>query len=204
MAEQALTVVALIERSRGNREVLGDLLERYRSYLVLVSRQQMNPKVAVRCSASDIVQETFAEAYLGFERFSGSTEAQFSAWLGRIHQHNLSDAARKHLLATGRDAQREQHVERPQGGASFTWMDVAADEETPSSRVIAGERALRLAEELFALPEGQREAVRLRHLEGFTLAEIAKTMNRSPQAVAGLIKRGLRALRQNMSEDIWL
>ncbi|NUQ64068.1 MAG: sigma-70 family RNA polymerase sigma factor [Pirellulales bacterium] len=204
MAEkQALSIRELIEQARADPAALGDLLERYRSYLLLISRQQINPKIAMRSSPSDIVQESFAEAYRGFERFTGSAEPEFSAWLGRIHQHNLDDAARKHLLAKRRDAAQEKPLYSRDGSASFTWREIAADQQTPSDRVIAGEKALRLAEMLTSLPDAQREAVRMRHLEGLTLAEIAEGMERSLEAVAGLLKRGLKTLREKMSEESW-
>ena len=89
------------------------------------------------------------------------------------------------------------------GSASFAWREVAADQETPSDRIIAGEKALRLAEILLSLSDRQREAIRLRHLEGLAVTEIADQMDLSLQAVAGLLKRGLRELRQKMSEDSW-
>jgi RNA polymerase sigma-70 factor (ECF subfamily) len=172
--------------------------------LLLVSRQQINPKVAVRCSPSDIVQETIAEACRGFDRFSGALEAEFSAWLRKIHQHKLDDAARRHLLAKRRDAAQEKRLYSPSGSASFTWQDITADQESASEQVIAGEKALRLAETLASLPDAQREAIRLRHLEGLPVAEIAERMERSLPAVAGLLKRGLEALRRSMSESSWL
>jgi RNA polymerase sigma-70 factor (ECF subfamily) len=49
-----------------------------------------------------------------------------------------------------------------------------------------------------SLPEMQREAVRLRHLEGCSVDDIADRLGRSPTAAAGLIKRGLETLRKRM------
>jgi RNA polymerase sigma-70 factor (ECF subfamily) len=49
-----------------------------------------------------------------------------------------------------------------------------------------------------ALPDDQREAVRLRHLEGWALADIAQHLGRTPAATAGLIKRGMQALRRQL------
>jgi RNA polymerase sigma-70 factor (ECF subfamily) len=203
MAEQTATIEVLIQKARIRPEALGDLLERYRPYLLLVSQQRMNPKVAVRCSPSDVVQETVTEACRDFGKFTGSAEVEFSAWLGRIHRHNLDDAARKHLLTERRAADKEEPLGEPLGTASITWRDIAADEPTPSDRIVAGEKALRLAALLTSLPDPQQEAIRLRHLEGLPVAEIAARMGRSLQAVAGLLKRGLQALRQKMSEESW-
>jgi RNA polymerase sigma-70 factor (ECF subfamily) len=60
-----------------------------------------------------------------------------------------------------------------------------------------GEAAARLAEAIESLPEDQREAIRLRHLEGWTLEQLAVRFGRSESAVAGLLKRGLRGLRHH-------
>ena len=63
------------------------------------------------------------------------------------------------------------------------------------------EEAIRLARALVTLPEDQREAVRLRHLEGWSLAEISAHFNRTPAATAGLIKRGMQKLREKLGAD---
>ena len=65
-------------------------------------------------------------------------------------------------------------------------------------RLDRGEEAERLSQALTALPDDQREAVRLRHLEGWALADVARHLGRTPAATAGLIKRGMQALRRQM------
>ena len=63
-----------------------------------------------------------------------------------------------------------------------------------------GELAVRLAVEIEKLPSDQREAVRLRHLEGWSLKNLAGHFHRSESAVAGLLKRGLRGLREQLAD----
>jgi RNA polymerase sigma-70 factor (ECF subfamily) len=46
------------------------------------------------------------------------------------------------------------------------------------------------------LPDAQREALVLQHWHGLKLAEIGERLERSPEAVAGLLKRGLKRLRE--------
>ena len=67
-----------------------------------------------------------------------------------------------------------------------------------SSRFHWDLRPNRLTEALATLPVNQQEAIRLRHLEAWPLARIAGHLGRTPAATAGLIKRGMRALRQSM------
>ena len=51
------------------------------------------------------------------------------------------------------------------------WL--AAEQSSPSQRALRKEYSVRLAAALAQLPEPQREAVALRHLEGWSLADIA-------------------------------
>ncbi|MGO9114525.1 MAG: RNA polymerase sigma factor [Thermoguttaceae bacterium] len=60
-----------------------------------------------------------------------------------------------------------------------------------------------LAEILLSLPEVQRRAICLRHMEGLKLDAIAEELGRSVGAVVGLIDRGLTVLRKTMSEQSW-
>jgi RNA polymerase sigma factor, sigma-70 family len=126
-------------------------------------------------------------------QFDGGNEGQFIAWLRTIHEHNIQDAIRGHLKTAKRAAGREIALDAEQLAAQLR-------ASSPSQRVLVGESAARLAAALQDLPGDQREAVRLRYLEGRSLAEIAKRTSRSVVAAAGLVKRGLIQLRKSMQE----
>jgi RNA polymerase sigma-70 factor (ECF subfamily) len=89
---------------------------------------------------------------------------------------------------------RKADLEEPLDGEPHLAM-----ESSPSQRVLAGEQAVLLAQSLEELPADQREAVRLRFLEGCSLAEIAERLSRSREAAAGLLKRGLFQLRSRLT-----
>jgi RNA polymerase sigma-70 factor (ECF subfamily) len=55
-------------------------------------------------------------------------------------------------------------------------------------------RAEALQEALMQLPDRQRQAVVLRHIEGLSNPEIAQIMDIGPRAVESLTARGKRAL----------
>ena len=63
-----------------------------------------------------------------------------------------------------------------------------------AARMIAADRALALEAALAALPERQRQAVILRHLEGLSNPEIAEVMEIGVEAVESLVARGKRGL----------
>src|SRR5262249_34000449 len=76
------------------------------------------------------------------------------------------------------------------------WL--VADEATPSQQAERNEQLLRLAETLATLPEIQREVLLLRHCQGWSLADISKHLGRTRAAVASLLRRGLKQLRQHL------
>ena len=63
------------------------------------------------------------------------------------------------------------------------------------------EQLLRLTAALVRLPDAQREAVILHHLQGMTLPTVAARLGRSEPAVAGLLHRGLKKLRELLRES---
>jgi RNA polymerase sigma-70 factor (ECF subfamily) len=203
MARETTSIEALIAQARAAPEVFGELLQRYRPYLNLVASQRIDPRIVRRVCEADLVQQTLAEAAARFGTFRGGTEAEFSAWIQTILSHVLEDVVRVHVLAAKRSVTRERPLYYEEGSASFYWFDFTADETTPSKVLIRGERALRLAKCVEALPGRQGTAIRLRFFEGMKVRQIAETMSLSRAAVAGLLKRGLRILRDTMNEDSW-
>ena len=103
----------LIRTARQNGPAgVGVLMERYRTYLKLLVRPQIDPQLQTRVNPSDVVQDTFLEAFRDFGCFRGSTEAEFLAWLRTILVNNLSRLVERHLLAQKRDARREVSLDR--------------------------------------------------------------------------------------------
>jgi len=73
-----------------------------------------------------------------------------------------------------------------------------ADRRTPSQSVDAHDAFSRVCNALTELPELQREAILLKHFEGFTLEEAGEKLGKTPVAVASLLRRGLSTMRQRM------
>lgn len=187
---------------RGDARAQGRLLEKYRAYLRILAEHAIGPVLKKRSDASDIVQQTYLDAVRDIERFRGTTEAEFSGWIKQILLRNIANLVRDNRAAK-RDVQRDQHLYGPDGSASISWFQPQADDPSPSQIVMRGEAAIRLCVVLDGLPPDQREAVRLRHIEGWPLLQIATHLDRSTVAAAGLIKRGLQTLRRQLAEESW-
>src|SRR5262245_40213937 len=184
---------------QGDREAVGRLLEAQRAALRRLAERQLKGRVAVRVDASDVVQQTFLEAFRSFPQFAGRDARALVAWLQGILDHKIAGAIRDHTLLQKRSVVRERSLDDSGEGGAPLKGELDAGLSSPSQKVMRGEDAARLSRALTALPDDQREAVRLRHLEGWALDDIARHLGRSPAATAGLIKRGLQALRRQMN-----
>jgi RNA polymerase sigma-70 factor (ECF subfamily) len=175
-------------------------VRRWRDYLTMLARVQLDPGLRGKIDLSGVVQQTVLEAYQKRPELKVVSPAQELAWLRRILANNLADELRK--LATGkRDLARERSLEAALAESSARlegWL--AADQSSPSQRAERNEEALRLAAALEQLPEAQREALVLQHWHGWSLTRIAEHLGRTRAAVAGLIKRGLHQLRAQLQE----
>lgn len=189
----------LLERAiAGDRKALGSLLERHRSYLVILASRELDPLVSSRMSGSDVAQQTHLEAIEGFDNFRGRTPQEFMAWLKQILSNNLVEATRVHLQAQKRSVRKEHRIANSSQDRAGVPFGVASSESSPSSRAMRGERAVQLAQWMQALPQDQFESIRLRYIEGWSVTRIAEKLDRSESAVAGLLKRGLQGLRKQM------
>ena len=123
-----------------------------------------------------------------------------AAWLRQILARQWANLVRDQGRQK-RDVSRQRSLEAAlEESASRLEIFLAAEGSSPSQKAVRNEEAVCLAEALAALPEAQREAVVLHHLQHLSLDAVAQLLDRTPAAVAGLIKRGLRELRLRFTE----
>ena len=109
-------------------------------------------------------------------------EAKVSTWLYRVTANLATDRLRKR-----------------RGVALDSVPEPEDDAQGAASLLQDKARAAALQRALAALPDRQRQAVVLRHLEGLGNPEIAGIMDISAEAVESLIARGKRALSAALS-----
>jgi RNA polymerase sigma-70 factor (ECF subfamily) len=173
-------------------------LESFRDYLRLLARIQLAPALRGKLDPSDLVQQTLLKAHLALGQFRGRSTAELASWLRQILARTLANATREHGRER-RDVALERSLERSleQSSARLeAWL--IAEHSSPSHRAERNEQAYLLTRALATLPEAQREALLLKHCQGWTLAEIGRHLDRSPTAVASLLQRGLKQLREHL------
>ncbi|WP_179381432.1 sigma-70 family RNA polymerase sigma factor [Jannaschia marina] len=131
-----------------------------------------------RALAEDIVQEAFLRLWGRAREWEVDGAAQVSTWLGRVAANLAIDAHRRNRRTTA---------------LSDGWD---AEDTTPGveARMIRAERLSALDAALRALSERQRQAVVLRHIEGYSNPDIAAMMDCGVEAVESLTARGKRRL----------
>jgi RNA polymerase sigma-70 factor (ECF subfamily) len=174
-------------------------LERYRDYLCLLARLQLDPRLRTEFDSSDVAQQTLLKAQQNIDQFRGQGEAELVAWLRRILANTLNDLLRQlkrrgptgHLLEAALEA----------SSARLEALLVDESQAPPDERLDREEKLLRLADALAKLPEDQRTAVELHHLQGLSVPEVSRLMGRSTASVAGLLRRGLQQLRTLLADE---
>ncbi|MEL6516919.1 MAG: RNA polymerase sigma factor [Pseudomonadota bacterium] len=131
-----------------------------------------------RTEAEDVVQEAMLRLWKIAPDWRQG-EAQVSTWLYRVTVNLCTDRLRKSGRSVDIDAVAEPEDGQPSAVATMIDTD----------------RAKALQAALDTLPERQRQAVVLRHLEGLSNPEIAVVMDIGVEAVESLTARGKRALR---------
>jgi len=139
-------------------------------------------------------------------RFEPKSDRAFVRWLETIVEHRLVDSVRaQKAKKRGGD---HKHVSRPAALASTIaeLFDVISGEmATPSGNLARDEAIQALRVQLAVLPEEHRDAVRLYHLEGLDLDEVARQTGRTPDAIRGILYRARQKLRDGMQKSsLWL
>lgn len=176
-------------------------IERYRDYLGLLARLQISPMLRGKLDASDVVQETLLRAHEKRDQFRGANSAEMAAWLRQILANMLAQSLRR-FGSQQRDIRLEQSLEAALDASSShleAWL--AAESSAPNLRAERHEQLFRLAGALAQLPEDQRIALELRHFQGQSVAAIMQNMQRTEAAVTGLLRRGLKGLRELLNDS---
>jgi RNA polymerase sigma-70 factor (subfamily 1) len=177
----------------------GPPLEAFREYLMLLARLQLRRYGLGVLDPSDLVQQTMLKGYQFRGQFRGQNDGQLAAWLRAILAREMADAARKH------DRRGEGRLLSLQSALEESSMRLErrllADSTSPGDRAARQEQLLNLVRSLVHLPDAQRLALELHHIEGLPVGEVGRRMGRSTAAVAGLLRRGLAALREALGAD---
>jgi RNA polymerase sigma-70 factor (ECF subfamily) len=176
----------------------GELLARFREPLRRVIDLRLDPVLARRVDASDIVQDVLIEANQRLTEYLKNPAMPFHLWLRHLAQDRIIDTHRRHRQAQRRSIDREQPIQRPAWADQSSVQLVAQlvdGEQTPASAAIHQELQRRLNDALTRLDEDDREVILMRHHEQLSNQDVAAALGLTEAAASMRYLRALRKLR---------
>lgn len=160
---------------------LNDAIDRFRGPLVgLIASWGV-----AYVDASELAQESFADAYLNRENCRGDWQQPevFGRWLRGVARNKFRNWLRSRK-------RRERRV---------VPMDLATLEQTVGTpQVAVGQRVVELRNAIDKLPPKQRQAVLMHYLEETSVKDVAALLSVTAKTVEGRLYQARRALRRMM------
>ena len=189
----------LVERAvAGDQAALERLLIRHHGALAAQLRPRLPEALRATIAVEDVLQEAYVLVFERISTFQPRGIRAFGSWLATIADHCLTDAIRAELAAKrGGGFNRMDVSPRTATGSVVEWLDrLAVHLRTPSQSAQEREALLRVQSAMADLNEDYREALRLRYLEGLSVADAADRMGRTEGAVCLLCHRGLKRMQE--------
>lgn len=165
----------------GDLDAFGDLLSTYQTCVLQTARRILGDG----SEAEDVTQETFLKLWQGAATFQASGSG-LEGWLRQVARNMSLDRLRR----SGRLTEFLPEHEPSEPAAQMRGLE---ERDT----------AARVATAIGRLPERQRVALMLFHFDEMPLADIARDLGTSEDAVVSLLSRARRHLRTELS-DVWL
>ncbi len=189
----------LEDAKTGEPAAVDRLLGEFREPLRRVINLRLDPAIARRVDASDIVQDVLIEANQRLVDYLKQPNMPFHLWLRHLAQDRIIDTHRRHRLAQRRSVDREQAIARP-GWTDESSVSLVAQlvntERTPASEAIQHELQRKLSTAIDQLDDADREIVLMRHHEALSNQEVAKALDLTEAAASMRYLRALRKLRE--------
>ncbi len=169
--------------SQGDTNSIEELLVTYLPRLHAFIRSQVDGRLRLRESISDLVQSTCREVVEAGPDFEWQGEARFRGWLFTTALNKIRMRLRHYAAQKRKGTPGDVDAE--------ALPDPHAAANSPSRVALGNELGATMEAAMEALPEDYREVVALSRLAGLPHAEVARVMGRSEGAVRMLLSRAL-------------
>lgn len=164
-----------------HRQQVKEAIEQYQQPLVRYAQNLLRNADKAR----DVVQETFLRLC---DQPDIAAEPRLAPWLYRVCRTRAIDQIRK-----------ENRTPAPGSCPGSSPSDDGTSIETPFQAVETADDKARMLNLLAALPDNQRETIRLKFQSGLTYKQIADVTGLTATNVGYLIHTGLKTIRSQMT-----
>ena len=193
----------LLDQARqGEATAVERLLAQHREPLRRMISLRLDPALAARVDASDVVQDVLLEASRRLKDYLRDPSMPFHLWLRHIARDHVIDAYRRHRQAQRRSLDREQPL-RVAGLNDRSSIELAGQlldpELTPATAALRQELKDRVEAAIGTLGEDDREVILMKHFEQMSNQEIAAYLGLSEAAASMRYLRAIRRLKASLA-----
>jgi RNA polymerase sigma-70 factor (ECF subfamily) len=192
--ESAQATVLLRRLRTGDPDALAALFDYYRPRLRQMLRLRMDPRLAARLDASDVLQEAYLDAARQVQGYLRRPGVAPYVWLRGLAWERLLNLQRQHLGARCRAVQRERPL--PAESSLVLAQALLAPGPSPSQALLQEELRCRLQRALEGLEPDDREVILMRHFEDMTNGEVAQALGLSASGATMRYGRALFRLKE--------
>jgi RNA polymerase sigma-70 factor (ECF subfamily) len=190
----------LIERTKnGDASAFEELFKRHRGRLQKAIALRMDRRVAARMDASDVLQETYMEAFRRFPDYLNHEVMPFYLWLHWIAREKVIGLHRRHLGAEKRTVRHEVPLMPVDSSAEFA-SGLIGRLPSPSQELAKAELAERLRLALGQLDDDERDLILWRHFEQLSAHDMALLLSITDAAANKRYIRALERLRKLLQD----
>lgn len=184
-SEEPLDCDLVTQTIEGDQVAYAILVERYQRKIFRVAYAIVRDEV----EADTVTQDTFVTAYTNLSKFEGRSELE--TWLTRIAINKSRDVLR---------ARKRRFVPFAADGDD-TGLPEPADHRPDAERTLmSSQLAVAIDRALAGLSSQQKAIFRLRHLEDYSLEDIARLMALRPGTVRAHLFRAIHKVRAELAD----
>lgn len=174
---------------------LGKMLHEHRPALLAMLDRRIDPKLAPRISAEDVLSEAFLEARRKWDWYKQQTSYSPYVWLYRICLDCLIAAWRRET----RDVRNVRlDLPYPDASSACLGLGLVHSGTSPSEGAAREELQARMRQAMAMLKPHDQELLWMRHYDQLAFADIAQLLNITENAATVRYVRALKKL-----EKIW-
>jgi len=183
-------------------EKLAEFIETQRLQVLAFIDRSLGPALRRKLEPEDVFQEVTLSAVSNPAQFNVEGRDPFKL-LCQLAEQRIIDAHRHYVVAQKRSVDHEVSVDRQAGqDQSFGLINMlVASMTTPSKAFSRNQKELRLHQAIADLSEEQRDAIRLRYIEGWPTKQIAEKLGKSDGAIRVLLTRTLGRLQELLTDS---
>ncbi|WP_339729448.1 sigma-70 family RNA polymerase sigma factor [uncultured Gimesia sp.] len=193
--------VLISQIKQGSEPALLEFIESHRAPLLAFINKNMSDALKGKVEATDILQEVSLNAVESLSQMDFEQKTPFN-WLCHLSERRIIDNHRKYFQVQKRAAGREVKQRLASDGEGQGFMDLLiASITSPSQAFSRGAKEMKLLLALESLPEENREAIRLKYVEGLPTKEIAVQLGKSDVAVRVMVSRSMVKLQEILKHE---